>query len=84
MGSILGFWCSRVRGALGGISSIPLDLASFGGQNLGYWTIHEMFLLSPKSCANPWSDSGVRELDLGELTHGCCSSRELMSHHSDR
>jgi hypothetical protein len=25
-----------VRGTLGGISSIPLDLASFGGQNLGY------------------------------------------------
>jgi hypothetical protein len=31
-----GFWCSRVRGVLGGISSIPLDLASFGGQNLFY------------------------------------------------
>jgi hypothetical protein len=31
-----GFWCSRVRGVLGGISSIPLDLASFGGKNLGY------------------------------------------------
>jgi hypothetical protein len=31
-----GFWCSRVRGVLAGISSIPLDLASFGGQNLGY------------------------------------------------
>jgi hypothetical protein len=31
-----GFRCSRVRGALGGISLIPLDLASFGGQNLGY------------------------------------------------
>jgi hypothetical protein len=26
-----GFWCSRVRGVLGGIFSIPLDLASFGG-----------------------------------------------------
>jgi hypothetical protein len=25
-----------VRGVLGGISSIPLDLASFGGQNVGY------------------------------------------------
>jgi hypothetical protein len=31
-----GFRCSRVRGVLGGISSIALDLASFGGQNLGY------------------------------------------------
>jgi hypothetical protein len=27
-----------------------------------------VFLLSPKSCANAWSDSGDRELDLGELT----------------
>jgi hypothetical protein len=27
-----GFRCSRVRGVLGGISSIPLDLASFSGQ----------------------------------------------------
>jgi hypothetical protein len=31
-----GFRCSRVRGALGGISSINLDLASFGGHKLGY------------------------------------------------
>jgi hypothetical protein len=31
-----GFRCSRVRGVLGGISSIPLDLAGFGGQNRGY------------------------------------------------
>jgi hypothetical protein len=33
-----------------------------------------VFLLSPKSCTNLWSDSGDRELDLGELTCGCCSS----------
>jgi hypothetical protein len=31
-----GFPCSRVRGVFGGIPSIPLDLASFGGLNLGY------------------------------------------------
>jgi hypothetical protein len=31
-----GFQCSRVRGVLGGISSIPLVLASFGGPNVGY------------------------------------------------
>jgi hypothetical protein len=31
-----GFLGSRVRGVLGGISSIPLNLASFGGPNLGY------------------------------------------------
>jgi hypothetical protein len=33
------FWVfcgSRVRDVLGGISSIPLILASFGGPNLGY------------------------------------------------
>jgi hypothetical protein len=29
-----------------------------------------VFLLSPKSCANLSSESGDRELDLGELTHG--------------
>jgi hypothetical protein len=31
-----GFLISRVRGVLGGISLIPLDLASFGGPNLDY------------------------------------------------
>jgi hypothetical protein len=31
-----GFRCLRVRGVLGGISSIPLNLASIGGQKLGY------------------------------------------------
>jgi hypothetical protein len=32
----LGFLGSRVKGILGGISSIPLDLANIGGPNLGY------------------------------------------------
>jgi hypothetical protein len=36
---------------------------------------HEVFLLSPKSCSDPWSESGDRQLDLEELTHGFCSSR---------
>jgi hypothetical protein len=31
-----GFLFSRVRGVVGGFSSIPLNLASFGGPNLGY------------------------------------------------
>jgi hypothetical protein len=31
-----GFLGSRVRGVLGEISSIPLDLLSFGGPNLDY------------------------------------------------
>jgi hypothetical protein len=34
-----------------------------------------LFLLSPKSCANTWSESGDQELDLEELTRGFCSSR---------
>jgi hypothetical protein len=45
---------------------------------------HEVFLLFPKCYANPWSDSGDRELDLEELTRGCCSSREPRPHRSDR
>jgi hypothetical protein len=44
----------------GEISSIRLDLTSFGGIKLGYG--HLM------------SDSGDQSLDLGELTRGCCSS----------
>jgi hypothetical protein len=32
----LGFLLSRVRGVFGEISSISLDLAGFGGPNLGY------------------------------------------------
>jgi hypothetical protein len=38
-----GFRCSRVRGVLGGISSIPLDLASFSGQNRGYGLLIRCF-----------------------------------------
>jgi hypothetical protein len=29
-----------------------------------------VFLLSPMSCANPCSEKGDRDLDLGELTRG--------------
>jgi hypothetical protein len=39
------------------------------------WSAHEVFLLSPKSCSDPWSESGHQELDLEELTRGFCSSR---------
>jgi hypothetical protein len=38
-----------------------------------------VFLLSPNSCAKPWSDSGDRE-----LTRGCCSSRASQPDRSDR
>jgi hypothetical protein len=36
---------------------------------------HEVFLLSPKSCSNSWSELGDREFDLEELTRGLCSSQ---------
>jgi hypothetical protein len=65
-----GFLLSRVKGVLGGISSIPLILAQFRWTKPCPWTDHEVFLLSPKSCVKPWSESGDRELDLEELTRG--------------
>jgi hypothetical protein len=34
-----------------------------------------VFLLSPNSGSNPWSESGDWELDLEELTRGLCSFR---------
>jgi hypothetical protein len=43
-----------------------------------------VFLLYPKSFANPWSESGDRELDSWGLTHRRYSSRELRSHRSDQ
>jgi hypothetical protein len=48
------------------------------GLNLAM-TPHEVFLLSPKSCSSPWSDSGDRSLDLGEMTRECCSSRAALA-----
>jgi hypothetical protein len=40
----LGFLLSRFRSVLGGISSIPFDLASFGEPTIGYiWSSHEVF-----------------------------------------
>jgi hypothetical protein len=31
-----------------------------------------VFLLSPKSCSDPWRESGDQELDLEELIRGFC------------
>jgi hypothetical protein len=45
-----GFLGSRFRGVLGGISSIALDLASFGGPNLGY-AVPMRFSYYPQSLA---------------------------------
>jgi hypothetical protein len=70
-----GFRCARVWCVLGGNPSIPLDSTSFWWTITWLWSAHEVFLLSPKSCSNLWSESGDRELDLEELTRGCCKSR---------
>jgi hypothetical protein len=43
-----GFPCSRVRGAFGGISLIPLVWTSFGGIKLGYG-LHMRFPNCPQS-----------------------------------
>jgi hypothetical protein len=79
-----GFRCSRVRGALHGIYLIPLNLASTGGQNLGYG-------LSMRCSYYPQSLAQIRRAIweigswiLGELTRRCCSSREPRPHRSDR
>jgi hypothetical protein len=74
-----GFSSSRVRGVLGGISSISPFWTSFGGIRLGYRLLMRCSFYPPKSCSSPWSDLGDRSLDLGELTRGCCSSRAAMA-----
>jgi hypothetical protein len=79
-----GFRCSRVRGVLGGIFLDSSWFSKFWWTKSWLWGTQEVLLLSPKSCTNPWSNSGDRKLDLGELTRGCCSSQELRSHRSDR
>jgi hypothetical protein len=70
-----GFLRSRVRGVLGEISLIPPFWTSYGGIKLGYGLLMRCSFFPPKSCSSPWSDSGYRYLDLGELTRRCCSSR---------
>jgi hypothetical protein len=60
----LGLWCSWRK---------SFDSSWF---NEFWWTItwlwssHEVFLLSPKSCSDPWSESGDWELDLGSWPAG--------------
>jgi hypothetical protein len=49
-----GFLGSRVRGVLGGISSILLDLARFGGQNLGYGVLLTVYFGTPSMFITLW------------------------------
>jgi hypothetical protein len=79
---MLGFLGSRVRGVLGNFFDSS-QFNKFWWTKSWLWNAHEVFILSPKSCANLWSDLGDRELDSGELTRGRCSSRQLKSHRSD-
>jgi hypothetical protein len=79
-----GFRCSRVRGVLGGISLIPLNLASFGGQNLGYGVPMRCFYC-PQSLVQ--IRGAIRE--IGSWIWGCWPAGvvhpdELRSHRSDR
>jgi hypothetical protein len=75
------FWdfrCSRVSGVLGGISLIPLDLASFGGQKLGYG-LPMRCSYYPKvlrKSVERFERSGV---GFGGVACGCCSSREAQA-----
>jgi hypothetical protein len=79
-----GFRCSRVRGVLGGISSISLDLASFGGQKIGYRV--------PMRCSYyPQSLVQIRLAirEIGSWIWGICPAGavhpdDLRSHRSDR
>jgi hypothetical protein len=51
------------------------------------WSAHEVFLLSAKSCTNPWSDSGVREFGSwiwGSWPTGPIHPRAAQPDRSDR
>jgi hypothetical protein len=61
-GLIWGFLLSRVRGVLGGISSIPLVLAIFGGPNLGYGVPMRCFYY-PQSLV--WIRGANQEIGVG-------------------
>jgi hypothetical protein len=74
-----GFRGSRVRGVLGGICSIPLVLASFGGPNLGYGVLMRCSYYPQSLVQNRGAIREIGSWFWGELTHGCCSSRAAQS-----
>jgi hypothetical protein len=79
-----GFLSSRVRGVLGGISSIPLDLASFGGHKL----VYELPMRCSYYPQSPAQIRGaIREIGgwiWGSWPVGSVHPDELRSHQSDR
>jgi hypothetical protein len=48
------------------------------------WSAHEVFLLSPMSCSNPWRKSGDRELDWSSGPTGSVYPELPRLHRSDR
>jgi hypothetical protein len=69
-----GFRCSRVRGALGGISSINLDLASFGGHKLGYGVSVRCSYYSQSLVQIRRAIREIRSWIWRSWPPGCCSS----------
>jgi hypothetical protein len=74
-----GFLLSRVRDVLGGISSIPLDLASFCGPNLGYGVSMRCSYNLQSLVRIHGANREIGSFDLEELTRGRYSSWELRS-----
>jgi hypothetical protein len=74
-----GFLLSRVIGVLGGNSSVPLDLASFGGPNLGYG-MPMRYSYYPQSLVRiRGANQEIRIWIWRSWPADCCSSREPTS-----
>jgi hypothetical protein len=74
-----GFLPSRVWGILCGISSIPLDLASFGGPNLGYGVPMRCSYYPQSLVRIRGANREIRSWIWGSLPAGCCSSRAVQT-----
>jgi hypothetical protein len=79
-----GFRCSRVRGAFGRISLIPLDLASFGGQKLWYGLPMRCSYYPQSLVQICGAIRGVESWIWGCWPAGVVHPNELRSHRSDQ
>jgi hypothetical protein len=70
-----GFLLSRVRGTLGGVSSIPLVLASFSGPNLGYGVTMRSSYYPQSLVQNRGANREIKIWIWGSYPTGCCSSQ---------
>jgi hypothetical protein len=73
-------WSVGLTGLTGGYRSDSSWFNEFWWTIIWLWSAHEVFLLSPKSCVNPWSESGDRELVLEDWPAGSVHT-ELPRHH---